>query len=321
MRLLLTLIPRGERTSTSQVLQVDDELVPSASLSVPIEWYLGDGADELDTRFRHARGMAPDGDGFWLTLFNSIVRVDTTNGLESASIGRRLSHPHAADLRAVCSTDAGLASVACGTDAVLRWSSGDHPTAESSSLVPVLDREYRFPQRLENGDDDSWRDFYPRTLHLNGLSTVDDAFVVSSPGSLFVLDQATLERRFRADDDRSLWHDPVPVDEGVFVSNAATGSIEHRSDEMELIREFSVADPTEWFVRGLSIVGNLAVVGHSRRLPNRTLRPRPGPAGDPSPSKFAVAVVNTDSGVIEARSEFEVSDPGMALSDIVALPD
>ena len=278
---MVSVLPRGESFGDAALVALDiDSLDLLAMREFPTEEYLCDPSCADPGPIRHCRGIAQSGQTLLAALFNGVREYDVEAIRELRLRPRRLlSDPRAVDLHGIEARAGVLSAASTGSDAVLHWD-----LASGQASVVALgengangdgDGDLRFPDKLarERGYDD-WRAVLDAALHVNGVSRDSDGSLIVSSLTCVVRVAAGAPRPI-VEDPRARMHDGSPVTGGeLLLTDAARGTLVSLDLETGARRFLAVADPADWFVRGLCVVDTTAYVLRSKVVASRQRDPR-----------------------------------------------
>lgn len=278
--ILVTTLPRGEPGGASTLVAIEREtLQPLAVREFPSEEYLEDPEAKAPGRLRHARGIAIREGKLFVALFNAVREYEILNPRTlDLRAGRIFTDPQACDLHGICVEGETLAAASTGTDSLICWDlrSGE---ASVTSLGPATAEDVRFPERLAlAADKEDWRDVLTVAQHVNGVSIRPDGPpILCSLDEVLEIPPEGPRPVHRGNESRM--HDGCLSPAGnLLLTDAAQGIlISVDPSGRKAPNCFSIADPKEWFVRGIGLVDGTAYVLSSESMRSRQRDPKLDP--------------------------------------------
>lgn len=310
MTVVVSVLPRGQAYGMPALVALDDDsLEVTAYREFPKGEFLRSESTGRSSEIYHCRGLAIADDHLFAALFNAVAEyyVDDFSRLDLRFV-RLWTAPAAQDLHGISLSRRRLLAASTGTDTVLMW---DLDRGESRSIRvngrPAGSADVRFPDQTRRPDQPTrvWRSPELNRLHLNDVTLLDDGrLVMSSLSRLWV--SASLDAKPTAvvDDEQARMHDGRPLSPtSVLLTDAGRGDLVVLDVDSGELRRFRIADPEQWFVRGVHVAGPYAYVlssavtkSQQSRLPVRPSdRPRFG-------ARFRVSIVQVaDASVLLTR--------------------
>lgn len=292
---LVSMLPRGEPFGASALVALDRETQkPLAVREFQETEYLEDPELGAPGQIRHGRGIVQLGDKLFVALFNC-VREYAVEDVRELSLrpGRVFTDPRAVDLHGICVYGKTLSAASTGTDSVISWDieSGE---ATVTPLLATKEGDVRFPDRLarQAGKSD-WREVLEDEQHVNGVSIRPDGTAVVCSLTR-VLELRPEGIRTIHQETGARMHDGCLGSNGdLLLTDAARGTLVSLSIDDGIYRCLPIANPEEWFVRGIGIVGENAYVLSSEKMPSRQRNPeRDADAAAAMGSSFMVTVID-----------------------------
>lgn len=267
------MLPRGEPFGASALVALDRETQkPLAVREFPNEEYLEDPELGAPGQIRHGRGIAQAGDRLYVALFNCIreYKVEDVRELRMRP-ERLLTDRRAVDLHGICVHNGTLSAASTGSDSVISW---DLESGETT-VIPFEEtrtEDVRFPDRLARAaGKHNWRQALETEQHINGVSVrPDGTAVVCSLTRVFEVGPQGMHTIHEAIE--GCMHDGcLSSSDSLLLTDAACGTLVALDLSNGRSRCMPIANPMEWFVRGIGIVGEKAYVLSSEVMPSRQL--------------------------------------------------
>jgi hypothetical protein len=269
--LLVSLLPRGESFGASGLLALDAAtLRPLAYRELPAAEYLHDpllAAPPVE----HCRGIAQAGSRIYAALFNAVREYTVADARALVLHPRRLlTDRRAVDLHGIDVAADRLLAASTGSDAVLAWQLADGQPAEPAPTP--LDDDQRFPHvRAQREGHADWRACVRGRLHLNDVAATEDGLVVCSLTRVWQTAEGSW--RLLAEDGGARFHDGRTAPDGtLLLTDAGHGTLIALAPDRAR-RTLKLSNSARWFVRGLTIEGDHAIVLRSAVLTTRQRDP------------------------------------------------
>ncbi len=170
--------------------------------------------------------------------------------------------------------------------------------AEVAPLRETGVADLRFPAKLalESGESD-WRRVLEARLHANGVALRPDGSVVVCTLT-GVVELTPSGPRLIYEDDNARLHDCCAENGGeLLLTDAARGLLIALDVRNGQRRCCEIADPGEWFVRGVGVLDGYIYVLSSEVMPSRQRSPLSATLCEPSArgSTFLISIVNPDT--------------------------
>lgn len=301
--LVVSVLPRGATVGASMLVSLAFESLEAVGMRpFPADEYLLDPCGS-PAPIEHCRGIVQVGNELYAALFNGVGVYQVADARELRLDRRRmLTHPSAVDLHGIHACDSVVVAASTGADAIISWETSTRD-ASVIGFGGADASDLRFPHRIarEHGCAD-WREVLRARLHINDVCRRDDGTTVVC--SLKRVVELTAEGvRTLMEDKAALLHDGRWFSDGqLLFTDAARGELLALDPERGTTRRLPIADPSNWFVRGLSIVGQHVVVLRSQRVRSRQrdVRIRADCRPAKSTGRFGISIVDLAGWRLEA---------------------
>lgn len=285
-------------------------LEPISVRMFPADEYLSDPALQTPGGIRHCRGIAQSGPRLYAALFNGVreYAVDDARSL-SLRPGRLFTDPRAVDLHGICIENGNLYAASTGSNSVIGWDLQTAAATTVSLSPPRVDGDLRFPDQLARLVNESdWRAVLDADRHINGVSVRDGSMVVCSLTQ--VLELTGEEVKSLRDDEEGRMHDGCfSGEDDLLLTDGSRGLLVCLDLSSGSCRCTPIADPEDWFVRGVGVIHGRAYVLSSPTMPSRQ-RGLDGHSGAPAMAggRFMVSIVDLAAWALVEERLIELED-------------
>lgn len=306
--LFVSVLPRGSQGGASYLVELDQRNLGLRRVHQIPEHDYWRGEREQNQPVQHCRGLVRSGESLYVALFNCVCEYMLTPSGDLRPI-RQFTDRRAVDIHGIDLAGDALFAVATGTDAVVKW---DLATGQSEVAMQngrEQSGDFRFPGiAAERANATDWREILDASDHLNDMCLLDDgSMIVCSLRGVFHATDGKAVNVFH--DEQALLHDGrLLIDGRVAFTDAARGTVRLMTLSGSQTECFEIADPGEWFVRGLRTRGGVLFVLRSIRVDSVQRIPTEDGPCPPLGARFGVSKLSLESGEILSDAVVDLPD-------------